>query len=187
MATRSQKGGAAGGSTGAAASGGARPRRRASVRASRQDRAKARARGRQIPKRTPTQKLHAFLTRQGSQTKLTMARIETLQAAVRAGIPLTLAAEAIGVSRQTLYSWKDSHPYIADIWTRAEAQHAVDAVRQITGAAGEGDWRAAAWWLERRRGEEFTKTTNVKADVTGNWASLVTELDTGPSAPPTDS
>jgi hypothetical protein len=164
----------------AAAAGIARAKARVRARATREARAQARARARRIPRRTPEERLHEFLGRQGPQTKLTVTRIEQLKRAVRAGIPLTLAAESLGVSRQTLYDWKERHPYISDIWARAEAQHAVDALKMITSAAGEGDWRAAAWWLERRRAEEFVKAHKVEANVSGDWAGLVADLDKTP-------
>ena len=127
----------------------------------------------------PAPELVAYVASQPPNSKLTVERVQLLEAAALAGVPLVLAAESAGISRQTLWDWREKHSYVSDILTRAESTHAVIAMRRIVQAAECGDWRADAWWLERRCPEEFSRTQKIKGkvDVGLDWAELVAELD----------
>jgi hypothetical protein len=49
---------------------------------------------------------------------------------------------------------------------RARGEAITKKVAVIAKAGNEGDWRAAAWWLERQNPEEFGKTDRI--EMTGN-------------------
>jgi transposase-like protein len=92
-------------------------------------------------------------------------RARVLAAATR-GVSIKLVAEASGVPEDTLNGWlyrsrhTDSKHLrgFAEEFDRARgvaAINAVDQIRDAASGAGSGDWRAAAWFLERTRGDEF--------------------------------
>jgi len=129
--------------------------------------------------------LEQYIAGQAPQSKLTVDRVKLLCTAAVMGVPLVLAAEQAGITRETYYSWRERHSVISDILTRAEAAHAVAALTRIVAAAEAGDWRADAWWLERRRPDEFSKTQRLEGDVSVGLKSsdLVAELDSTPPTP----
>lgn len=111
--------------------------------------------------------------------------------AIRRGTPLRFACEAAGVSYDTALRWlRIGHGATGDGWTptpatrrryegfasaveRAQAE-AVDAAVSHVERAGQGDWRAAAWLLERRWPETFGQKSTVKVHAT--IAELESEL-----------
>ncbi len=86
--------------------------------------------------------------------------IEQAADAIRKGSTAELAARSIGVSRSTWFRWlkrgeegnelafRRFHRAVK----RAEATCAVEALQVIHEAAEDGNWKAAAWLLERRYG-----------------------------------
>ena len=86
-------------------------------------------------------------------------------ASLRAGAYVALACRVVGISVRTYYYWRRlvaggaAHaqrfaPFYAEcdrVSANAEAE-AVDRLRR-----GEPDWRAAAWWLERRFPQRWGK------------------------------
>ncbi len=84
--------------------------------------------------------------------------------ALAAGASVTSACEAAGVGRTTYYRWleqgepEDGPEHFRDFrdaTTRARARARVAYSAVIRRAASEGDWKAAAWFLERSEPEEW--------------------------------
>lgn len=80
------------------------------------------------------------------------------------GVSVRLIAEAAGVPVDTLNGWlyRSRHTDSAQLagfaaeFDRARGVGAIEAVDVVREAAVDGeDWRAAAWFLERTRSEEF--------------------------------
>jgi hypothetical protein len=101
----------------------------------------------------------------GRPSKLTLelrGRIVTL---VAAGNPLSVAAEACGVRRQTLHEWvkrgegtgRADAPYRAFAAAVAQARAAseADLVALMRKASVSGSWKATAWLLERAAPERW--------------------------------
>ena len=73
------------------------------------------------------------------------------------------AAGYAGISPSTLYRWRaaahpQAHPELAELESelrRAEAQAELEACLTINRAAAKGEWRAAAWMLERLEPDQF--------------------------------
>lgn len=90
--------------------------------------------------------------------------VEAFVAAIENGNSIGNACRMIGVSDSSFYNWlnwaaePDATPALIDFKTRIEAaqvkieQGMVDIVRK---AAFSGEWRAAAFWLERRRAADW--------------------------------
>ena len=107
-------------------------------------------------------------------TLLTKGLIALAEKAVARSWCLETAAQMLGIDRRTLARWlregnrerrrrergavdasKDLHVRFAVAVERALANQVGDFLDLIRRAAEAGDWRAAAWILERRRPEEF--------------------------------
>lgn len=79
-------------------------------------------------------------------------------AALAHGNTRNAACEAVGLGRSTFYEWIGADEEFSTHVLRAEAQaeiHATECIRQ----AALTNWRAAAWWLERRHPEDWGKPT----------------------------
>ena len=80
--------------------------------------------------------------------------------ALRLGATYEIAAEYAGISRSTLYNWMEKgkeqargqYRTFLDSIKGAEARGAIANLAMIESAAKAGDWKAAAWRLERRHG-----------------------------------
>jgi hypothetical protein len=89
------------------------------------------------------------------RSKATEARIEALLAALRAGNTREASAGHAGIDRTTLYRWVERDPGLRARVEKAEADAEVRFEAQVARAAADDDWRAAAWWLERRRPKSY--------------------------------
>lgn len=107
----------------------------------------------------------------GRPTKSTPTAQERVLAAIRMGATYELAARAGGISHDTLTRWRQhAHDDSTDgaapeaceacvfcvAFTRVEAEAAEQALDAINRAMLD-DWRAAAWFLERRYPQEWGK------------------------------
>ena len=107
---------------------------------------------------------------------------------IRIGTPVRKAIAAVGIAERTFYNWMtrgltererlatvpNAKPnqtegiflqFLQQV-ERARGEAITKKVAVIAKAGNEGDWRAAAWWLERQTPEEFGKTD--KIEMTGN-------------------
>jgi hypothetical protein len=97
-------------------------------------------------------------------TKRTPEREQRLLDAVRAGNTRRASAAYAGVSEDSLERWQQRYAGFADALTRAEAEAEVRNVAIVQQAARD-DWRAAAWWLERRRPEEYARRDRLEVSI----------------------
>lgn len=117
----------------------------------------------------------------GRPSKLTDDLIEELCGYLEEGMPTSTACDLAGISARSFQRWrkrgkeeinrveeghvncrerKSEKPYCR-FWrrtTRARAEGDRKHVKNIVNA-GEEDWRASAWYLERARPEQWSKTT----------------------------
>lgn len=70
------------------------------------------------------------------------------------GCSRKFAAEFVGCSRRTIWNTAKRDRNFAAEMKRAAAQAEVLHLQQIA-AAGKKDWRASAWWLERKLPERY--------------------------------
>jgi len=102
----------------------------------------------------------------GRPSKLTPARVERLHDALRLGLSQQLASHHAGISPRTYRNWMkrgeeaqrgEYATFFADS-QRAVAQGVLALVEAINDAAVAGDWRAAAWLLERRFPQDYARS-----------------------------
>lgn len=86
-------------------------------------------------------------------TKLDVRRREAILEGLRTGSPRGVAARTAGIAEGTFYRWMvDGRPCYREFREaveRAEAEAEHSAIQAVRGAMTR-NWRAAAWWLERR-------------------------------------
>jgi hypothetical protein len=121
----------------------------------------------------------------GRKTALLQPNLEqTLLDYIRIGTPIRNAVVAAGVTETSFYSWinrgmaererlklvkgaKESPTEVVFLKfleqvERAKAEAITKKVAVIAKSGNDGDWRAAAWWLERQLPEEFGKTDKLE-------------------------
>lgn len=116
------------------------------------------------------------MTLQPSKTEpssVDKARTKQLCDALRGGADLQTAANFAGLSVQTVYRWLElgqrenervergeqpTELECLELWLemrKARADAVMRNVAQIQKAANQGEWKAAAWWLERQLPDTF--------------------------------
>jgi hypothetical protein len=105
--------------------------------------------------------------------------------AMRLGSPLERAAQAAGVDRTTLWRWvkkgeaddgdgrRTRHAAFYRDFSKAEAE-VIGRVEQHIVEASAGDWRAGAWWLQKRAPTSYGDTD--PAERIEMQKAMVTEL-----------
>ncbi len=95
-------------------------------------------------------------------TKYDQPTADVILKAVAAGLPNETAAKLAGIEVRTLYAWKrkgkaGEEPFVQFLHAlmRQQAEAVSKAVEAIRAAAERGEWRAAAWWLERRHPDQY--------------------------------
>lgn len=95
------------------------------------------------------------MTRRGRRTKYTPEVVEALEHAIELGSSYKLACAYAGISFETFSVWRNTKPEFSDRIARAEGHGAVELLGKIEKAASDGDWRVAAWKLERRYPDDY--------------------------------
>jgi transposase-like protein len=93
----------------------------------------------------------------GRPSKRRDATKEAILQSLRQGATRTAAAEAAGVHRNTFARWVDEDEAFCGAVKKAEGDAELMAVKVVVGAMHSGTWQAAAWWLERRRRDEYAQ------------------------------
>lgn len=112
----------------------------------------------------------------GRKTKLTEKMIEEIAKHIELGMINKDVAQLVGISETTFYNWmnegensKDDNNIFRKFYLKvkeAEAKAIKRNLAIIQRAANEGNWQAAAWFLERKRPEDWGRKdrVNINAD-----------------------
>lgn len=68
---------------------------------------------------------------------------------IERGVPHTVAAEAVGMHRDTLRSWRDDDPEFDALVAAARMGAISRKIQRIDEAGERRDWKADSWYLER--------------------------------------
>ena len=68
---------------------------------------------------------------------------------IERGVPHTVAAEAVGMHRDTLKTWRDEDPEVDAMVLAARNRSIARKIERVDEAGERGDWKADSWFLER--------------------------------------
>lgn len=76
----------------------------------------------------------------------------------------------LGVAETSFYKWlrdpqNDAQRQLAQGMKKAEAERKLWHLQRIHDAARSGDWKASAWYLERRYPNEYARTQRITGEV----------------------
>lgn len=107
----------------------------------------------------------------GRRTKRTDERVDAVLRSLRSGNTRRAAAAVAEVDASTFYRWMEADATFRTAVEKAEAEAEARFAARVTSAADEGTWQAAAWWLERRRPQDYARRAQM--DVTVDVRRLV--------------
>lgn len=100
----------------------------------------------------------------GSKPKRSPQRIAAIIAGLESGMTRRAAAGAAGIHHTTLYDWIRLDPPLLTALETAEAV-AESRYTRIVEQAAPTSWQAAAWWLERRKHQDYARRERVDMTV----------------------
>jgi len=120
----------------------------------------------------------------GRKTKLTPELIEQASKLVAAGNYLKHVAQYLGIPERTFYRWlaegekakKGLAWQFYQAIKKAEAEAVARNIALIQKAATEGNWQAAAWWLERKYPEEWGRKDRMNMQASGGLTIRIVEV-----------
>ncbi len=105
-------------------------------------------------------------------TKLTPELTREISTYIRNGNSPTISATLVGISPSTYFNWmskgSDQEPRFMEFLEsveRAKAQSIATQLAHVSKVADSGNWRAAAWLLERMAPESFGKNSTRVPEV----------------------
>jgi hypothetical protein len=108
-------------------------------------------------------------------TKRSPEREQAILGALRLGNTRRNAAAYAEIDHATFYRWIETDATFRDSVEKAESDAEARFLGVIAKAAHEGTWTAAAWWLERRRHEDYRKREGV--EITGRDGGPIESRD----------
>lgn len=117
--------------------------------------------------------------------KMSDARVEAILAALRGGCTRRAAAAVGQIHHTTLYDWMAADPTLTTSIERAEAEAEAMFTAAVSRAAQDPKtWTAAAWWLERRKYQDYARRDKVEmtVDLRKEAEQLAGELGLDPAA-----
>jgi hypothetical protein len=91
----------------------------------------------------------------GRPTSYTPERGHAIAVHLRYACPLEVAAQAEGVSVATVRQWLVRYPEFAAEVAQARGRCVVQLLGYLNRAAAQGNWKAAAWLLERTHPQDY--------------------------------
>lgn len=125
----------------------------------------------------PKLKPESAIARAGRPPKHTPELIKKLAGCIATGLTDQQAADAVGISHDTLSEWRKADAGFSDAVKRATAERLIQRIERIE--RGEPGWQGTAWILERTMREQFTPPTVKKQlDHSGQVDGTVTHVVT---------
>jgi hypothetical protein len=116
----------------------------------------------------------------GRPSKRTPEREARLLEALRAGNTRKAACHYAGIEIHTFLNWVNRFSHFSQAVEKAEGDAEVRMVAQIAQAAQTGTWQAAAWWLERRRPDDYGRREKIEITVRQQAEKLAADLGLDP-------
>lgn len=96
---------------------------------------------------------------------------------LRAGNTIVASAGYAGVDPDTIRNWEARDSAFSAAIKEAEAAAEVRNVTIIQKAAQDGTWTAAAWWLERRRHENWKRRQQIEERMDDEQLNALIEIE----------
>lgn len=93
----------------------------------------------------------------GRPTKYSPERADRILDNLRRGNTRRASALSCGISEDTFQRWCDRNAAFAEDVKKAEAEAEATHVANIARSAQSGNWQASAWWLERKRPDDWRR------------------------------
>ena len=107
--------------------------------------------------------------KRGRKCTYSLEKADLIIKYLEAGNTKKASYEALGIDAMTFYRWVQKYENFANRIKEAEARAEIRNVAIINKAA-QTSWQASAWWLERRRKEDYGKKEQL--DVTTNGKDI---------------
>lgn len=98
-------------------------------------------------------------------SKYTAEREATIVEALAAGNTRRTTCQLAGIGEATLGDWMRRFQRFRAAVEKAEAEAEASHVANIKAAAVGGTWTASAWWLERRRHQEWGRVDRLEIEI----------------------
>ena len=105
-----------------------------------------------------------------SKTSFTRKKGEVVLEALRNRLGAAAAAKSVGVSRQTLYNWRDENPDFNSAWDDIQESITDEIERSAISRAIEGDTTLSIFMLKTRRRDVYQE----RIEHTGEGGSPLT-------------
>ena len=105
-------------------------------------------------------------------SKKSPERMSAILAALRTGNTRRASANFAEIHVDTLYAWMEQDPQFSDDVLKAEADAEVRFLEKIQ-SASETTWQASAWWLERRRADDYKQQNGTHVTGTLGLGDLI--------------
>lgn len=104
----------------------------------------------------------------GAPVKFDAEVIAKLKAAFANSFTVDQAAIYAGVTKQTLYNWKEQYPELFDDVWRYRENPTMKAKQVVIDSVNKGDIETAKWWLKNKASDEFGSQTNPTVNINFN-------------------
>lgn len=101
----------------------------------------------------------------GRRAKRSPEREQAILNALKVGNTRRASAGAAGISHELFYQWINADLAFLDAVEKAEAEAEQRFLGQVAVAAAGGTWTAAAWWLERRKYQDYGRRDKVEMSI----------------------
>jgi hypothetical protein len=116
----------------------------------------------------------------GRTSKRTPALVDALCRLLSAGATRRAACAQVGIHHDSFYAWLERDPTFSDAIQKAESDAELRFTAIVAQAAADS-WQAAAWWLERRRPDDYGRRERVDVEIRHQAEQLAAELGLNPS------
>lgn len=100
----------------------------------------------------------------GRKTKLNEDTVRILTESISLGLSYKESCTKAGISFETFNEWRKNIPEFSDLIRQSELKPKELALKSVK--VGQiKDWRAGAWWLERRYPKEYKERKQVDVDL----------------------
>lgn len=112
----------------------------------------------------------------GAPTKYTPERIQKMCDLIASGATKSCAQQMAGIGESTFIAWYNTKPEFKERIDTAEAMAEARYQAIVAKCANDGDWKAAAWWLARRRKKDYAERVE-QTGADGSAQRIIVEFE----------